>query len=384
MAGRGRPHSRYRSTSGHVLSDPRRSVLVTEGLGGESRAAVAAVRALAAEGYRPAVTVSGNLSLAASSRYCTRRVPVPIAEDSHYASAIRKEMLRGDYLTVLPLSDPAVLALDNAAARFLNKVETADLARSVGIPVAPARVFARSSELAAVAEQLDYPVVVKPSFKRYAAAKVTSADELRAALVDDGAVIMQPYLREQFHAVAGLVWQGTLKAAVHMRYLRLWPLPCGTVASAETTEPDLELEEQLSELLSGHSGIFHAEFAGGYLQDLNPRVHATLPLAVASGVNLVSIYCDLLRGEESRVLRGRPGMFFRWVEGDFRSILRQLRSGGLDVRCATRAMRPRPGAIHSYESLSDPGPMFARARFAWRRLKLGPPRPGQSTFSASL
>ena len=40
-------------------------VLISEGGSGESRAAVAAVRALATEGYKPAVTVSGGLSLAA-------------------------------------------------------------------------------------------------------------------------------------------------------------------------------------------------------------------------------------------------------------------------------------------------------------------------------
>ena len=45
-------------------------VLVTEGGDGQSRAAVAAVRALAADGYRPAVTEYDGLSLAGASRHC--------------------------------------------------------------------------------------------------------------------------------------------------------------------------------------------------------------------------------------------------------------------------------------------------------------------------
>jgi hypothetical protein len=55
-------------------------VLVSEGGYGASRAAVAAVRALAGAGYRAAVTETNGRSLAGASRACARRVTVPRVE----------------------------------------------------------------------------------------------------------------------------------------------------------------------------------------------------------------------------------------------------------------------------------------------------------------
>jgi hypothetical protein len=69
-------------------------VLVAEGGDGMSRGAFAAVRALASAGYSPAVTVSERFSLAASSRYCARRVHVPSTKTNSlgYAEAVRREL----------------------------------------------------------------------------------------------------------------------------------------------------------------------------------------------------------------------------------------------------------------------------------------------------
>ena len=173
------------------------------------------------------------------------------------------------------------------------------------------------------------------------------------------------------HAVAGVAWHGELVTAVHMAYERIWPVPCGTVASARTVEADPALEAGLLRVLEGYDGPFHAEFLGPYLQDLNPRVHGTLPLAVASGSNVAAVWCDLARGERVARSRGVPGLFFRWIEGDARSIVRSLRDGTMPVRSALRALAPHRNAVHSYESVRDPGPILARVRFAARRVRDG-------------
>jgi len=121
-------------------------------------------------------------------------------------------------------------------------------------------------------------------------------------------------------------------------------------------------------LLEGYEGYFHAQFAGPYLLDLNLRVHTSHPLAVAAGVNLVGIYCDLLRGEEVSPVRGRPAVFFRWLEGDVRHLVKAVRVGRMSAGQALRELAPRRGTVHSTESLSDPGPMFNRLWYAARRL----------------
>jgi hypothetical protein len=349
-------------------------VLISEGGSGESRAAVAAVRALATEGYKPAVTVSGDLSLAGSSRYCARRVPVPPASSAPqaYAEAIRRELEAGEYLTVLPASDPAILALGLPVRHLLDKVACAAAAECVGLRVPPNRVFDSAQELLDAARKLTYPLVVKPDVKRHTAIRARSAQELADRLAPwargPGRLVVQPYISDDLRGLVGLIWHGELMSAMHMGYRRIWPLPCGTVAAAETIAPDLELEERLTRLLSGYDGLFHADIAGEYLLDVNPRVHATLPLALAAGINPVARYCDLLRGRTVARARSRPGVFFRWVEGDVRSIWRSLRERRLTWRVALRALAPRRGTVYSYESWRDPGPLLTRTRYLARRV----------------
>jgi len=351
------------------------SILITEGGTGESRAAVAAVRALAAAGYRPVVTVSDELSLAGASRYCAHRVPVPpvITDPTGYAAAVRAELASGAYLAVLPASDHALLALEFPVRQFLDKVACAEAARQVGLDVPPTYIFASTADLLDAAGHLQYPVVVKPAIKHYLAVRADSPAALTSALApriaQQGRMLVQPYVGASLRGVVGLAWKGRLLQTMHMRYHRIWPLPCGTVASASTIAPDPELEERLARLLTGYDGVFHADLAGRYLLDLNPRIHATLPLALASGTNPVARYGDLLRGQRVNPAHSRAGVFFRWLEGDMRSVMRGVRDGQLSAWSALRALMPRRGTVHSYECWRDPGPLWTRARYIARRLR---------------
>jgi hypothetical protein len=344
-------------------------VLITEGAsGGQSRAALAAVRALAIQGYRPVVAVSGDHSLAAASRFCTRTLRVPPADDTRYGARIRAELATGRYVTVFAASDPALLALGLPVDRFVNKIDCLKVITAAGLVAPPSRTFASREELLAAAQDLPFPAVVKPAIKSHLAILVPGAEALPSMVRVDGPVVVQPYLDHELRGVLGLVWRGELMAAVHLRYLRLWPLPCGTVAAGESVEPDTALEARLPDLFDGYDGLFHLDLAGPYVLDVNPRVHATLPLAVAAGANLVSMYCDLLRGRSIRPVRGRNGLFYRWIEGDVRSVMRSMREGRFGAGAALRALAPRNGAVHSYESLRDPGPTLARARYLAGRL----------------
>jgi hypothetical protein len=342
---------------------------------GRARAPVAAVRGLAAGGYEPVVAASNDMSFGAASRFCSRSFRVPQAEEGGYAAAIARELGAADYLAVFPASDGALIALDAPGRRFLDKVESARMAREAGLDVPPSRTFGSAAELMAAAADLDYPVVVKPPIKTFPATRVDGPGEIAGVVGQDGPVIVQPFLKDQLRGVLGLVWQGELVASVHLRYLRLWPMPCGTVAAAETVVPDPHLDDRLPALFQGYDGVFHLDLAGPYVLDVNPRIHAALSLARAAGANLVAMYCDLLRGRSVTPVRGREGIFFRWIEGDLKNLLWNVRRRRVDAASALRAARPRRGAIHSYESLRDPGPMFVRFRGMARRLREGPSRP---------
>ena len=165
-------------------------------------------------------------------------------------------------------------------------------------------------------------MIVKPALKLSAARIVDRPVALeRVAGEVGGRVLVQPVIDDEFHGLGGLAYQGRLVATMRTRYLRLWPQPCGTVAAAETLPPDDELEARVAHLLRDYDGPFHLDFVGRYLLDVNPRIHATLPLAIRGGANIVTMYCDLLQGRSVPSVRVAAGLRFRWMEGDLRSVL---------------------------------------------------------------
>lgn len=335
--------------------------------GGQGRAAVAAVRALGRGGYRAAVTVSDRSSLAAASRYCGRTVPVPRINDPEYADAVNAELERHSYLTCLPASDQVLEALDAPVGHLLDKIELARRADEAGVPVPPSRLFSSAAELAAVAAELDYPVVVKPVVHRYTPYRASSPAELTSKILGDGEIIIQPFVDEPIRMISGVMWEGRLISAVHQRWLRLWKPVTGNASAAITTEPDPDLEGRIESLLKGYEGVFNAQLIGPYLLDVHPRVYGTHVLAEAAGANLIALWCDLLRGLDVTPSPARPGVLYRWIEGDLRHVYEGLRSGRLGVTAALRIAAPRRRTAHSTESLGDPGPMLKRAWYSLRR-----------------
>lgn len=360
-------------TCSHVDDRTRTWVLVTDDGAGQNRSALAAVRALALAGHAPAVASSAARSLAASSRHCRRVVAVPTVDEPGWAAAVRAEADRGAYLAVLPTSDAAVVALGAPGRHLVDKAALSALAAAAGMATVPTRSFADRAALVAAAPELDYPVVVKPAVKasRLArAAMATGPAGLRALPLDPGAaVVVQPFLDEPITAVAGVAWRGDLVAAAHQRYERIWPPDCGVASAAVTVDPDPAVEAVVTRLLDGYDGIFQAQFVGGRLVDVNPRVFGSLPLAVAAGANLVATWCDLLLGRAVPRHRARPGVRYRWLEGDLRSIAHRVTSRPGGLRLAMAALAPRAGTAHSVESLGDPRPLLTRLSYVGGRLR---------------
>jgi len=345
-----------------------RLVLVTDGGNGQGRSALAAVRALARGGWAPVVTTSGRWSLAAASRSTTAAVRLP-ADPDRYACALRAEARSGRYAAVVAASDLAVRSLGLPVARLLDKDVLAAEAGRAGLPSAPGQLYGSWAEVLDDAASLPFPVVVKPVRSTATAQAFRSAAELRCATARQGPVLVQRFIDEPMTAVCGLRHGGRLVAVAHQRYLRTWPVPCGTACAAVTAAPDPELEERLEHLLRGHDGVFQAQLAGGHLLDLNPRAYGSLPLAVAAGVNLVALDCELRTGGACwrGVRRGRVGVRYRWIEGDVRHVARGLRAGAMGWTDAVRALRPHRGTAHSVLALADPGPGLARAAFVLAR-----------------
>jgi predicted ATP-grasp superfamily ATP-dependent carboligase len=237
-----------------------------------------------------------------------------------------------------------------------------ELARAAGFRIPPTL---RVSDLSVkeIGSDMRYPFIVKPTLKVTGARLIESESDVQSLPdLPDTDWLVQPFLGDQMRGLIGLMWDGRLVGATHLEYRNLWPLPVGTAASALTTVPDLALESRVTELLSEYSGLFHMDLAGDYLLDLNPRIHAGLSVAVASGVDLPVMLCRLIAGEEVARVRGVSGLLYRWLEQDVRSIMNQARSGDKSWPDAAKQLLARRGTVHSVWSLSDPVPSLVRVR----------------------
>ncbi|CAN5569817.1 MAG: hypothetical protein ACR2MC_08180 [Actinomycetota bacterium] len=355
------------------MGEGKGAVLVTDGGAAGSRDCLAAVRALHAAGYEVDVTVSEGTSRQAVSRHVRSRHAIPGVNEPAYPAEVARIAAAGGHVTVLPVSEASLMALSShlpLIAELGDKDGLAEAASRAGLAVPESRTFASVDDLLSEASSVDFPVAVKPLVRTFTAFRAGSAEDLDRVRAVSGPVMVQPWIEGELRAVSGVIWKGRLIASCHERWLRVWPWPAGLACAAVTTQPDPVLEAAMERLLEGYDGIFCAQLVGGRLFDLNLRIHSSHSLAVAAGANLLAIYCDLLRGVRVAELRARPGHFYRWLEGDVRHVLKAWRSHRVTALGALTALRPRMGAAHSTESLTDPAPMLVRLLYGAARTHL--------------
>jgi hypothetical protein len=372
-----------------VLS-PTVGVLVT---GPEYTGGLAALRSLSAAGHAPWAAVSDAGAYGARSRAAAGVVEVPDArlDPEDFAEAIVDGADRADADVVLPGTESGLLALAAYADRFApdmalgvcpptttvvatDKVATLARAADAGVRVLSARVLGVDGPPGP--DDVRFPVVVKPmrsevpaqrGLRRYPTRR---ADDLQAlilalAALPNGAGMVQAYVEGRILNVNGVAWEGEVIAAVHEEALRTWPADCGPVSYAQTISPEPALAEQARALIAAldWSGIFNAQFieseAGLFLVDVNPRLYASIGLAVAAGANLPALWVELLLGHRPEVSPYRVGVRFR-SEGDVRSLTHLFRSGAR--RAALAGLVPQRHTTHGVASISDPRPGLAYLR----------------------
>jgi predicted ATP-grasp superfamily ATP-dependent carboligase len=165
--------------------------------------------------------------------------------------------------------------------------------------------------------------------------------------------------------VAGVIDEGELLGISVSRYARTWPPHAGSASASVTIEPPDGLVESSRRLLAaiGWRGIFDLEFLeladGRHATiDLNPRVYGSMALAIAAGANLPAIWVGLLRGDRRAPILARPGVHYRWEEGEVRAVLRAVLRGRMGELASV--VRPRRHTVWALTRIGDPGPLVAR------------------------
>lgn len=380
----------------------------------EQPGVLAAVRALRAHGYEPWVVGGSRVSLAGLSRAAGGfvKVPDPRSNPARFARAVADVAARIRAAAVLPGTERALSALTHFAALFAPptragvptlaalelvtaKPRIAGLAARAGLAVPGSQVVeSGNSETWAGG----FPAVVKPlrseswertRFVQATARIVGSAGQLEdvAASLPGRSVIVERFARGPVESVAGVAWDGDLLAPVQFVASRLWPPDAGIVAHATAVPLDARLVESVAELvrLTGFEGMLQVQLIKDgdrrFLIDINPRIYASLALALACGRNLPGIWVDLLLGREVTVPPYVPGASFRSEPGDARHLVMSLREH--EWRKAASILRSRRGTTHAVFSRTDPLPLVAAAAAALprrapsrRRGRPGPPSSG--------
>lgn len=326
------------------------------------------------------------------------RLPERRKNPEGFAAALLALVREGRFDLILPAGDPQLAALADlydelspllhvgcppplCVERVLNKSLTLETAQRCGIRVPFTSTISNVAELDSIAEQLRFPVVVKPEKRGSAAFRVfyfNTLPELSAALAGNkwGSVLLQEYCPGAGVGVEILIHNGECVAKFQHRRLKEAPATGGVAVLAIAEEPDPELVRSSMELLRAleWEGVAMVEFrvdrktGSSALMEVNGRFWGSVSFPIAAGVDFPFYYWQLFHGEQPAVpVRYSVGMRWRWSPGyldRMQSIV--FRSAG--------SLGPRPsisrellGAIPDFSPLikealwswSDPFPFFA-------------------------
>jgi predicted ATP-grasp superfamily ATP-dependent carboligase len=269
------------------------------------------------------------------------------------------------------LEQRARLALASEAALTIavNKERTLALASELGIRVPLSRVMTGVDELPLALKEIGLPAVIKPSESwicagsqgaRVAAQLVTTADEARNAVTEltrfGAAVLFQELLSGAREAVSLLYAGGEMHARFAQWAKRTAP-PLGgesVLRQSIAVPPDIgsQAERLVREInLEGYSEVEFRRDSGGipYLMEINPRLSASVEVAVRSGVDFpYLLYQWASGGPVDRVEGYRVGVWMRYLKGDIMTTV------------ATFRQRGRPGVMSPMQAILDFGVSFFR------------------------
>ena len=378
---------------------------------GNMRSSLAVVRSLGRAGIWVGVGDVKTHSIAASSCYCRQSVlyPSPINEPELFQNFLLFDLPKMGYTHLLPTSDVTVqlvaplkkqlmpsITVMTCSPEDLNAVQDKSAmleeARQAGMAVPRTISNCSHDELLRFAEEVGYPVVIKPRRSRqFCNGKwrtgAVSYAWTPAELVDmyEKCPIPSPLVQERVvgegRGVFLLMWDGEIQAAFCHRRLREKPPWGGVSVLSESIPLDMALVSKAATILRRMHWQGPAmveckldEYSGeSKLMEINGRYWGSLQLAIDAGVDFPAAHMLLACGEHIIPQTSyRVGVQCRWLLGDFDGLISRLRAtprqtllcprGISRLRAGAEFMRFLAPKLH-YDvlSLSDPAP-------GWREL----------------
>ena len=394
MMGR-RSNSVQPRNSGHHLRSPaqflrRRSVTMRCDalvLDASLRQALVTVRSLGRRGLAIAAAETHPEAPAFASRWCKGRFVFPASEGTDAYDALLEQWLDHTGARVLFASHDATIALlrrhrarleqrlrlalapEQALATAINKQRTLEVARCLDIPVPREVVVRDAGDVAAALKEVGLPAVIKPSESwlwngregaRLSAQLAVTAAELRdavEAVTRFGEVaLVQQLLTGRREAVSFLYAEGEVYARFAQWAKRTSPPLGGQSVLRKSIAIPSDIGRYAESLvrhikLEGYCEVEFRRDAAGvpYLMEINPRLSASVEIAVRAGVDFpYLLYQWASGGPIERVAGYRIGGWMRHLGGDITTTLAALRQRG------------RPGIRPPVRTLWDFGISFLR------------------------
>jgi len=373
-------------------------------LDANSRQALVFLRALGRLGIGCGAVESFPEVAAFRSRWCDVSAVVPDighAPDA-FIEALIELLERYPARAIIPTADGSIEVLRAHRARIerhsrvavgseaaldvaVSKARTLAIAAELGIAIPRSMPVSDVSEVPAALREVGYPAVLKPLQSwvekdgvgtRVVCAAVLNEDEAKRGVADvlqqGGSVVAQEWLPGAREAISFLYAGGTVWARFAQVAHRMNPplggssvlresisLPADAASGAECLIRTIGLE--------GYSEVEFRRDASGrpVLMEINPRLSASVEIAVRSGVNFPYLLYAWAAGEPiKQIVEYRTGIRMRWLGGDIRYLIETItHQGRPDVSPLPRAVSTfaldflRPAA-YDYIDLADLWPAW--------------------------
>lgn len=348
------------------------------------RQSLVTVRSLGKRGLRVAASeiegLAGHVPTF-SSRWCKEAFVAPTYEQSPapYVDYLEQLLDRTGARVLITSSDGTLavirqyrerlekrvriaLADEPALAIAIDKDRTLEIAKQLGIGVPPGVLINTMGEVGAALREIGLPAVAKPveswlwgdqESERLISQLVTTPDEAKRAVEDltrlGGRVLFQKFLSGRREAVNLFYVQGEFYARFAQFARRTQPPLGGTSVYRQSIAVPQDIGEQSEKLvrainLEGYSEVEFRRDADGkpYLMEINPRLSASVEVAVRAGVDFPHLLYQWASGEPiDRITSYRVGGWMRYLEGDLLTT----------IQCFTQ--RGRPGVTPPAQALFD-------------------------------
>jgi predicted ATP-grasp superfamily ATP-dependent carboligase len=337
-------------------------------LDGHARQALVAVRLLGQHGLRVAVMgYKDENTPAFGSKWCSKSVECPHDEATHeYAQFLISFLKEHSIGVVIPSSDGTVeilrkyrtqiekytkiaLAQELALAKAIDKEKTLQIAENLGMKVPKTVVVKSAKSVDAAVRKLGLPLVVKPPIswtegksgqKRLISELATTLEEAKSAYVNlsgNGyAVLFQQYLSGAREAVSVFYYDKKFHALFAQWAKRTQPPLGGMSVLRESIKVPRDTAAQTKKLikaiaLEGYSEVEYRrdEDGNAYLMEINPRMSASIDIAVQSGVPFPYMIYQAARGLTiDTVSTYQIGLWERYFAGDIVNAVQSIQQRG--------------------------------------------------------